>query len=1209
MESAPKTVSLPVSPLGYVYARQKASLQTGTVSLTAARSVDSDLAVLPVIRGLTVEQTFTTNVAVVAGSKTTGLGGTGITLKLTPSHFNPNAFVFYGGSVIGASSNAPNLTRACEAARRRFGFSAFSSPPVENAVETSGEEICASLNLSPETTALYLVVTESFKEMVYVCNTFLHYGGTSTVTIDGQDAMKIPIYPVQLYMPDVNRLASEPFNAKHRSIGDEFVYSRPFFNSDLCRLLHGYVLGPAAVALRVRNLDGVARGAAHLALDENHEGSVLPQDVTFTLFDSTQGNAGKGSGRAQRQGDGSGSKNSASGGIERRLASVMAADTALSVDSIMGAGIYDTELPSVEDWPVLSSGDDTESLEALGAYAARLSGLVGAMVFSANSVLYMTEVDDGGPADGKDGSNPSYHRFYLIAAPYVAGNPQTDKDGRVLPHTADQQAAPINGSNQEFSLDYLALACGFCPQILARLLFYLERCDAGTFGGRNETDALRYLANTLESDVPCGLCNQATRPACAHTTLHRLRQRLPRFGAPVRAPIGIFGTMNSAYSDCDVLGNYASYGALKRPNDNEAPKSIMQDTYRATMERLVNELEQAKLIDKETLAHASPCSAPTSVVHDQASFIGLLSNIKDTIEGAAEQFMRTLVEARDFKIREGLADANHTMSISLDPYSSSFCPVTSFLARRTVFAVLQDLVLSQCHCLFYGQSVEGRNFRNQFQPVLRRRFLDMLNGGFITAKTVTVTVSDSGVLAPDLTRPASEPPTKDYDGDMARVSMEVLRDLRVKNRVLFSNGGANMSEAARARVADMASAYRRPDKGSNILNGAVGFLVKQYHGVLFPRGHPPGIDTPNPQWFWTLLQRNQMPARLLSKEDIETITAIKRFSDEYSAINFINLTPNNIGELAQFYFANLVLKYCDHSQYFINGLTAIVVGSRRPRDPAAVLAWIDRTINGAADVEPAAQEVLQRLGSNPAAWTGTFTSTNMVRYVMDQRPMVVIGLSISKYNGSAGNNRVFQAGNWNGLNGGKNVCPLMAFDRTRRFVLACPRVGFTCEAGGFGTGVRENTLSEQVRGIVSEGGPMVQTAVFAAVLHALGARTQHLAVDDWIGLVDDEFLAASLDALNATVVDQFGEWSVEAAQELVKNTEAQTTAGAVAAGEGAFDFGACVGDTPQQSTSAFNGGLAMAAAPAGQKRSLPDDILFDMGAPPEKKSGLTFDML
>lgn len=327
-----------MSPLGYVYARQKASLQTGTVSLTAARSVDSDLAVLPVIRGLTVEQTFTTNVAVVAGSKTTGLGGTGITLKLTPSHFNPNAFVFYGGSVIGASSNAPNLTRACEAARRRFGFSAFSSPPVENAVETSGEEICASLNLSPETTALYLVVTESFKEMVYVCNTFLHYGGTSTVTIDGQDAMKIPIYPVQLYMPDVNRLASEPFNAKHRSIGDEFVYSRPFFNSDLCRLLHGYVLGPAAVALRVRNLDGVARGAAHLALDENHEGSVLPQDVTFTLFDSTQGNAGKGSGRAQRQGDGSGSKNSASSGIERRLASVMAADTALSVDSIMGAG-------------------------------------------------------------------------------------------------------------------------------------------------------------------------------------------------------------------------------------------------------------------------------------------------------------------------------------------------------------------------------------------------------------------------------------------------------------------------------------------------------------------------------------------------------------------------------------------------------------------------------------------------------------------------------------------------------------------------------------------------------------------------------------------------------------------------------------------------------------------------------------------------------
>ncbi|RXF09755.1 hypothetical protein EG878_16345, partial [Enterococcus faecalis] len=29
----------------------------------------------------------------------------------------------------------------------------------------------------------------------------------------------------------------------------------------------------------------MARGAAHLAFDENHESAVLPADVTFTLFE------------------------------------------------------------------------------------------------------------------------------------------------------------------------------------------------------------------------------------------------------------------------------------------------------------------------------------------------------------------------------------------------------------------------------------------------------------------------------------------------------------------------------------------------------------------------------------------------------------------------------------------------------------------------------------------------------------------------------------------------------------------------------------------------------------------------------------------------------------------------------------------------------------------------------------------------------------
>ena len=49
---------------------------------------------------------------------------------------------------------------------------------------------------------------------------------------------------------------------------------------------------------------------------------------------------------------------------------------------------------------------------------------------------------------------------------------------------------------------------------------------------------------------------------------------------------GIRSNVSPGEKSCDVLGNYASYGALKRPNDSEPPKAIMQDTYCAAVDRL-----------------------------------------------------------------------------------------------------------------------------------------------------------------------------------------------------------------------------------------------------------------------------------------------------------------------------------------------------------------------------------------------------------------------------------------------------------------------------------------------------------------------------------------------------------------------------------------------------------------------------------------------
>ncbi|AQS79186.1 single strand DNA-binding protein [Ateline alphaherpesvirus 1] len=1218
------TVQLEPGPIGYVYARAAEFDRRRELELLAARSADSDTAVVPLVVGLTVESGFASNVAAVAGSRTTGLGGTGVTLKLMPTHYSPSAYVFHGGHHLSPSSLAPNLGRLCAQARERFGFSDYDPRPADLKNETTGVALCRTLGLDPENTILYLVVTEAFREAVYLCNAFLHLGGASAATVGGDAVTRVPLYPLQMFTPDFNRVLAEPFNRNHRSIGEDFEYPLPFFNRQLCRLLFEAVLGPAAVALRARNVDAVARAAAHMAFDENHEGAALPADMTFTAFEAAGGpaaGAGPGAGRG-RAGDGG--KPAPNGGFERRLASVMAADAALALETLMATAVFDETPTNAEAWPMLEGLETPlERASAVGAYLGRAAGLVAAMVFSTNSALHMTEVDDAGPADPKDPSAPSFYRFYLIPAPHVAGNPQVDRDGRPVPGQEGRPSVPLNGGGgrggsagpggaaaaaAEFSQDHLAMACGFSPSLLAKMLFYLERSDGGAIGGRPELDVIRYVGDTARAEVPCDLCSPETRHACAHTTMLRLRPRSPRFGGgAARGAIGVFGTMNSAYSDCDVLGNYAAFSALKRPECTDSARAVMQDTYRAAAERVMAELEQLQYVE---------AGVPTSLARLEAVLTGreafrtVVGNVRQVVEREVAQLMRNLVEVRDYKIREAILEANHAMSLTLDPYSCGPCPLLQLLVRRSNLAVFQDLALSQCHGVFAGQSVEGRNFRNQFQPVLRRRVMDLLNGGFLPARTLTLALADGGIVAPDLRGPQDAPPVADLEGDLARVSFDLPREMRVKSRVLFAGASGAASEAARARAASLQALYQRPEKRVDILAGPVGFLLKQFHHVLFPGGKPPGSDQPNPHWFWTSLQRNQLPARLLSRDDIDLIAYVKRFSADYGAMNYINLAPSNLSELAMYYMANQILRYCNHSTYYINTVTAILAGSRRPRDPASAAAW---AAPAGADLEASARAIVAAPEAHPGAWTSAFVGCNLLRPVMAARPMVVLALSISKYYGMAGNTRVFQAGNWAGLLGGRNACPLLVFDRTRRFLLACPRAGFLCSAAAFSGSARESSLCEQLRAIVAEGGSSVASAVFSAAVKALGARTAQLQPEDWLALTEDDYLSEELaEFVRRTLRAGGGEWSAEAAAEVAREAEAlvtQTTAG----DEEVFNFGACDDvDDDGALAACLGGGEADPGAfgpPGGaKKRPPPRDDLFAEGSG-DKRPHLTLDML
>lgn len=1160
------------------------------LSLLSARSLDSDVAVAPLVGGLTVEPSFKTNVATIIGTRTTGLGGKTVSLKLSPTHYRSSVYIFHGGRHLTPSTNAPHLSKLCARASKQFGFSEYNPAAVELSHETTGEDLCKHVGLPPETTMIYLVVTEGFKEALYIGNAFLHTGGVEKILIGEDETFRIPIYLLQMFMPDFQRVITDPFNKNHRAIGENFNYPKPFFNRPLMQLLFQAVFGPTAVALRVRNIDEFIRSAAHLTFEENYEGATLSQEITFTALDG-------GPGKLSRSGASS-SSNLGQGGFEQRLASVMAGDATLTLEAIMSAAIFDEPLTDITSWPLLSEQNTSlDRATAIGSYLGRVAGLVGAMVFSTNSALHLTEVEDTGPVDPKDATKQSFYRFFLVPGTHVAANPQIDREGRPIPGHEKRALAPLAGGNQEFKGDHLALLCGFSPALLAKMLYYLERCDSGVIVGRQEMDVVRYVAESQHTDVPCDLCTYDTRHACVHTTLMRLRARHPKFSNTTRGALGVFGTMNSLYSDCDILGNYAAFSALKRADVQETTKSIMQETYRAAVDRVLNELENLQYIDQ---------SVPTalgkldSIITNRETFHTVVSNITQVVNNEVDQLVHNLIEGRNFKIKESLFDANHTMPLTLDPHACGPCPILQLLHHRSNLVVFQDLALSQCSSVFAEHSVEGRNFRNQFQPLLRKRVLNLFNNGFLVAKPLTIALEDDVVISAPSLFAGQEAPADTFEGDIARVSIDVPKELRVKSRVLFSSVGTTASESARARVASLQAAYKKTDKRVDILLGPVGFLLKQFHPVIFPNGKPPGSTQPNPQWFWTALQRNQLPARLLSPPDIETIIFVKKFSMEYSTNNFINLTPNNVSELALYYMANQILRQCDHSEFFINTLTAIISGSRRPPNPLTVASWAPQ---GGAALEHGVKSLSENIDAYPGAWSSMFVSCNLLRPVMATRPMVVLGLSISKYHGMAGNDRVFQAGNWANLTGGKNVCPLLLFDRTRKFVLTCPRAGFLCSSSVTGLGVHEHSLCDQLRAIIIEGGATVASSVFTTVVKSLGPRTQQLQIEDWLALLGDDYLSEEMMDLNARTLERGkGEWTSEAAFEVAREAENLLNQSNLADDE-MFNFGEY-----EEGESTPPGSSGPSLFSSTKKRPGAIEDLFG-GAPPEKKGELTLDML
>ncbi|AEB97321.1 single-stranded DNA-binding protein [Gallid alphaherpesvirus 1] len=1155
-----------IGPIGYVYARPREEIDGKEWKILCAKSQDQpSCAIAPLIRGLTVESDFKPNVAAVIGTKSSGVVGGNCTAILSPCHFSTTVYIFHGGECIPPTSFTPNLTKICEDARERFGFSSLPpNGPVPNAIETTGEEICKSLNMDPDKTMLYLVVAEPFCEAVYVCNTYIHYGSVETLYINSKLVTRIPIYPVQMYMPDIAlRLCRNPFDSNSRNIGEGCIYPTPLFNKALNRLIHGTTLGTQGQSLRTRDLEAVARGAAMLAFDGSFEGCVLTSDKTFTELAQNIQQTGPPKQNVE---------------VERRAACSLAAELALATRLSVSCAPYPFDngcgLP-YEEWPLFCDcKTQMERVQALDRFSAELAGIVGAAIFSNNSPLYASEVVDGGAPEPGERASSGLTRFYLTCGLHLLGCPQVDYSGkRVWEGTCPSPLTPQN--TFEYDPEHLAYACGFSPELLSRIIFYLEKCSKQLSTRPNMN--LISISNSGKAPctgaVPeCRWCNDESRNHCIRYTMQRLRTRFPIPRTMRRSPIAVIGAVDGDYTDCDILGNFAPYSQLKRAGDGEPAKAVMNDTYRGIGWRVFQYLVSEGLINKDT-------GEDTHNISSLAELKTVFEKIQNFVGSECSKFISALSGVRAYHYKEHLSSIVHTFGITLNPYSSAYCPVLSLLCAQTRSILFQDLILSQIHGTFDTRQPESKMFRSSAMPALRSAFNGMLDKGFLSGKYEPFSISVPCVNAPDTMRPNTEQAIAQYEYSLSRGQVLKLKEFKVKNRVVFN--GSSESGSNRGRLQGMADAFLKPGtKTINILGGPLGFILKRDHANLF------GKDM-NAFRFWNLILTGNMPKRRLSPEHITYLEFIRKTSKVYGEGNFIKCSPTTLLELANFMLANKVLEFCDHgemagrAQYYISTPSMIITTSIKPTSEGKEsFARAQLGDTGAHQSEERHEEV------SDYCISGSSTS-NSCRVVLSSKPIVMLGIMISKYVGQQNSTTVFQSGNWGSLignSGSQSVNSALTNDPVRKFALACKRVGTILSSGQVASGFQENTIASQVRSLIDAGGS--PTSIYTAVLRVLGEGMKDITAETWMAITDDKYLVDILVELHEDISGSQNGWSVATAQSMLSELEGKDTCP-----ENAGEMLVWADEDEDTNTGDISEDIEL-GAPSAKKPSLSADILF-----------------
>lgn len=932
----------PICACGFVYVYNRASLPSEEVSLLGNLYVGGEVFSLPLLYDLTVEPSFPLTVKAVHRK----MDNTTLNVRLTT--FMREVIIFRGTEHFKPIFHGLGLEKLCAAARGLFGFAEYRPPdePPSVTCDVNGALSLAGLSWPADELICGVAVTWGFKERLMGGNLVWMPTLAERVKIGSAEALKVPLYDEDLF-PVQNRESFEHFY--HPGVSQYLFYS---------------LFTQIGQSLRIRNIDQVVKATEEQFLKDQYKMSKL---AAYKDYPSSIANAAD--------------------SAVLMVIDAAAAELALSYGmSFLDSPQEATACLNYHSWPLFAEAENEEQRRvALHEFLAKLAVHVHAQIFSANSVFYLNRVgrvQPGGGATAK-GDACSFNSFFLHGG---LGNL---RDSFVLEGGAKvadvlQSMKATDGSS--FTVHHLAYAAGFCPQVLARLCFYLQFAQHQKISVSSQQSLKNYLCTAANSAI-CDLCQGRTPASCVHTLRFRLDDRFPHVSASCKREPYVVTGVTGAFNDLGILGNFASF----RERDDEAQSETGQrDTYWRLMQRVSDKLQD--------LGVDTP--RESKLIGDAASFLKVFREVDSTVDREAVSFINNMIK-NNVNFRESIKNINHVVQLSCNPNWLPPCTTLGIAYLRSLLAVVQDIALPVCATYEQDNPVLGfvasEWLKLHFQTLWTNFKSACFDKGVLTGSEIKVTHANPQNTGGNATydffdvggNPGDRPVGCKMQVRVVRPLVTVPRMIKLKNRVLFSN--TNSSEAIQN------SFVRTSKKDNYIVNGPFINFLNTFHRVLFPNCKMSAM------YLWSVIsEKKQIPLVPGIEESAlkELVRYVNTGSLAFDEHNVIDLLPSSLKEYAMQRLNNAILRSCGQTQFYASTVHSLfpILQRLMAEDYPHVLER--RGFGSVSEYDSLCHGV--------TALTTVTSQKHSALEVGKQRPVISLPIIVNKYSGINGNAQIFQ---------------------------------------------------------------------------------------------------------------------------------------------------------------------------------------------------------